>query len=157
MLRPLLFALLVLPLAAGGCGTPQQTTVPTEDAPAPAPPTPPALGTPFTLARGESAQTGDLRTTFVAVLEDSRCPADVTCVWEGRASVNLSLTEGGRTGGVNLQLQGTTGVDDTGRHHSIEALGHRITLMALNPYPGTDEAESGAAPRVTLMVSRAGE
>ena len=157
MLRPLLFGLLILPLAAAGCGTPRQTAVGSDDAPAAPPAEPPTLNAPFTLARGESAEIDGFRTSFVAVLEDSRCPANVTCVWEGRASVNLTLAEGGRTGGVNLELPGMTGVEDTGRHRTVEALGHRITLMALDPYPGTDEADSGAAPRVTLMLSRAGE
>jgi hypothetical protein len=157
MLRTVLLAALILPLAAAGCGTPRQTAVAGDDTPTAPPAEPPALDTPFTLARGESAEIDGFRTTFVAVLEDSRCPANVTCVWEGRASVNLTLAEGGRTGGVNLELPGTTGVEDTGRHRTVEALGHRITLMALDPYPGTEEAESGAAPRVTLLVRRAGD
>lgn len=157
MLRTALLAALVFPLVAAGCGTPRQTAVGADDMPSAPPADPPTLNTPFTLARGESADIDGLRTTFAAVLEDSRCPANVTCVWEGRASVNLTLAEGGRTGGVNIELAGTTGAEDTGRHRTVEALGHRITLMALDPYPGTDEAESGAAPQVTLMVRRAGE
>ena len=33
----------------------------------------------------------DLTVRFEAVESDSRCPADVTCVWAGDASVNLRL------------------------------------------------------------------
>jgi len=153
MLRPLLLLALFVPLAAVGCGTPRPVTAensPVRDTME----TPPTLDAPFALARGATATVDGLGVTFSAVLEDSRCPVNVTCVWEGRATVNLALTEGGRSGGVNLELPGGTGADDINRHRTIEALGHRITLMALDPYPGTDGAENGAPPVATLKVER---
>lgn len=36
----------------------------------------------------------DRHVRFAAVEEDSRCPIDVTCVWEGNAAVRLALTVG---------------------------------------------------------------
>jgi hypothetical protein len=113
---------------------------------------PPTLGEPFSLARGETVEIDGLGVTFAAVLEDSRCPADVTCVWEGRASVNLNLTHAGRAGGINIEIPGGTGVDDTARHETVTVLDHSITLMALDPYPGTTGADEGGSPRATLRV-----
>lgn len=50
------------------------------------------LGQPFTLKYGETAQLADdpLRITFDKVVEDSRCPVKVQCVWAGRVVVGLS-------------------------------------------------------------------
>ena len=45
------------------------------------------------LAPGQSVQSGALRVTFTQVDGDSRCPADVTCVWEGDARVKIDVSE----------------------------------------------------------------
>ena len=33
----------------------------------------------------------DLRMKFVEVSEDSRCPKDVTCIWEGRVTAVIEI------------------------------------------------------------------
>lgn len=43
------------------------------------------------LALGASGSLDGLALSFDAVVEDSRCPADVECVWEGRAVVALTV------------------------------------------------------------------
>src|SRR5213595_3393904 len=43
-----------------------------------------------------------LRITFTAVENDSRCPADVTCVWAGNAAVKLELSGLGKAKSVTL-------------------------------------------------------
>lgn len=49
-----------------------------------------------TLAVGETKAVGDteLRVEFLGVIEDSRCPVDVTCVWEGNAAAEIRLSLG---------------------------------------------------------------
>jgi hypothetical protein len=158
MLRALLALALALPLAAAGCTASRPPdgggpVAPPVDA---APEPPPAIGTPFTLARGETTTLDGIEIGFAAVLEDSRCPTGVTCVWEGRASINLSLTRAGQTGGVNLEIPGGTGRDDTERHRPVEALGYRFTLLALDPYP-TAEGGPAPAPRATLLMEPPGD
>jgi hypothetical protein len=51
------------------------------------------VGDRFTLAPGQTAQVegAGLQVTFESVTADSRCPVDVTCVWEGDAVVVVSL------------------------------------------------------------------
>lgn len=39
------------------------------------------------IALGETAVFEDTSITFLKILEDSRCPSDVTCVWAGEAKV----------------------------------------------------------------------
>jgi hypothetical protein len=54
------------------------------------------LGEEFSLAKGQTALiTGeDLEITLLEVLEDSRCPREVTCVWEGRVSCSVEFAAG---------------------------------------------------------------
>ena len=39
---------------------------------------------------------------FKEIVEDSRCPVDVTCVWEGIAIVNIDATNGNQK--TNFQI-----------------------------------------------------
>ena len=54
-------------------------------------------GLSFALAPGQTAEIkrSDTRITFRQVREDSRCPTDVTCVWEGDAKVEVVIVHAG--------------------------------------------------------------
>lgn len=60
----------------------------------------------FELKDGQSTtfDGGRLRIRFVRVASDSRCPADVECVWAGNAEVLLELRLKGRRGAKTLRL-----------------------------------------------------
>jgi hypothetical protein len=51
------------------------------------------LGTEFELTSGQSGiiEGENLRIDFWDVAEDSRCPEDVVCIWEGRAVIELDI------------------------------------------------------------------
>jgi hypothetical protein len=71
-------------LALAGCATP----APFPDDPKVTP------GEEFTLPAGGSASIDDrYLVTFENVLEDSRCPMNARCVWEGNARVLFSVLE----------------------------------------------------------------
>ena len=44
---------------------------------------------------GEEVRLGTLRIRPLAVVEDSRCPLDVTCVWAGRIRVRVAVSGAG--------------------------------------------------------------
>lgn len=69
-----------------------------------------------------------LRLSFVRVLEDSRCPADVTCVWEGNARVEVGIAAGM---GPTFPLQLNTAIAPK----FAEWRGVRVTLLDVRPYP----------------------
>jgi hypothetical protein len=46
----------------------------------------------FVLAPGESASVEEITVRFLNVVNDSRCPKDVTCVWAGDAHVRIDVT-----------------------------------------------------------------
>ena len=71
-------------IASAGCA-PVQTAITVEP------------GVSFTLAPGQAATVRgtNTRITFKQVREDSRCPVDVTCVWEGAAKIEIAVAREG--------------------------------------------------------------
>ena len=61
-------------------------------------------GVAFDLPLGRTATlNGDgVRIAFTQVREDSRCPADVTCIWAGDAKIELAISRSGSPDDVRL-------------------------------------------------------
>lgn len=89
----------------------------------------PSLNQPFSLRVGQTAGFPDaqLRITFRAVSEDSRCPRVVTCVWRGNGQVQLDVRVGG-----SLQ---TLVLNTTTEPRQAPVRSHRLQLDALAPEP----------------------
>lgn len=45
-----------------------------------------------------------LKIAFVELVEDSRCPTDVDCVWAGNAKIKVKVTKGGRSKILDLEM-----------------------------------------------------
>lgn len=88
------------------------------------------LGQPFTLTPGKSVTIDGVKITFAAVGQDSRCPPDVQCIWEGDAEVRLRVG----TEEVTLHTHGGTQYPN-----SATVNGGTITLRELtrSPYTAT--------------------
>lgn len=95
------------------------------------------LGQSFVLRFGETARVGPagLSITFADV-EDSRCPRQVTCVWQGTAAVLLRV---GREE-IRVEVPGSAGAGQL-----------RIELQELNPYP-LKEPPAKSEYEATLVV-----
>ena len=67
-------------------------------------------GQEFSLSIGQSALiTGEnIQIKFEEIVEDSRCPKDVTCVWAGRVSCIVRLTDGESSDEMVLTEPGLT-------------------------------------------------
>ena len=67
--------------------------------------TPPlqTTGTP-TAGLGQTANVDSLLVTPIAIVEDSRCPADVQCIWAGRLVVKTEVRGGSWTKTLDLTL-----------------------------------------------------
>ncbi len=94
----------------------------------------------------------DATVTFVEKSEDSRCPTNVTCVWEGQAKILLEITRSGQAP-ASFEMVGFVGPDGNGtiRH---EAFGLRFTLERLDPYPidGVEQTDPATATiRVEML------
>ena len=112
-----------------------------------------ALGaeTTLTLSPGvESAPLGDqLRITFLAVANDSRCPIDAMCFWAGNAAVVLGMRLG--TGPTIPDTLNTAVTPN-----DATWWGYRITVVGLTPTPRAAVPVEPAEYRVTLRVLRFG-
>jgi hypothetical protein len=105
----------LLLLLAGCAGSPPGTNAGTDKAPPRAPaPTPPgpdaasyraaiqANEAPFhvpgtvTAHLNEEVQIGDVRVKPMEVVEDSRCPQNVSCVWAGRVRLRVAVSGAGQ-------------------------------------------------------------
>ena len=103
------------------------------------------------LQYGQSSQVNsDLRVTFGQVVDDSRCPASVTCVWQGNGAIRLDVTSGRGAQSVTLN---TAGVVNFPRDAS--AAGYTFTLLQLDPQRQTTDAIPPQQYRATVRVTRA--
>jgi hypothetical protein len=107
------------------------------------------LGREFRLrARQQVTVKGEsLRIKFVEVKEDSRCPADVKCVWAGNAAARLEVSIRGR-GSKSLTL------NTTGNSPPLDYRGYKIRLVELSPYPRSKRKIAAGDYIVTLLVNR---
>lgn len=133
--------LLAAAIVTGACSPPSNRS-------ANGPQSPPAASTDdtLTIALGEDASTRDrgLAVTFVRQDSESRCPANVVCVWQGDA-------------GVRLRAKSAVGIVEATIHTArdpkvIEVGGYRISLVDVQPYPGA--SDSTRTPRVVVRVIR---
>jgi hypothetical protein len=113
----LLFATAAVGACSSGGSVPTQTGDPSPSARA------------LSVGAGETASVpgSDVTITFRSVTEDSRCPLDVTCVWEGngRVALTLSSAEGSQDAELNTTVQ----------PRQIDFAGMRVVLASLAPYP----------------------
>jgi hypothetical protein len=122
------------------------------DVPAKGPAPAPRLGREFKLrARHQVTLPREgLRIKFISVKEDSRCPADVKCVWAGNAAVRLEVSTRGR-GSRTLTLNtnnSSSSVDEN------QYRGYKLKLVELSPYPRSDRKIAPGDYVATLLVSK---
>lgn len=87
-----------------------------------------------------------LHLAFTRLVDDSRCPANVVCVWAGNAAVKV---------GIALAMSPAhplilnTGVEP----RSVKQNGFRVTLLEVTPYPGTGADDEPFAIRLGVEDS----
>mgnify|MGYP001279890688 CR=1 FL=1 len=98
-----------------------------------------------TLKVGQGRTVAGVVVRFAEVKADSRCPADVTCVWQGNAE--LGLVVGPKVGGGPPHaIVLNTGVEP----HSGDALGLRFTVVNLSPEPASTTPTQGYQAEIRI-------
>ena len=96
-----------------------------------------------TVRLGEAARLGPLGIRALSVVEDSRCPALVRCVWQGRLVVRVMADDP-----VALRRQGGPDAPATAVAQEVDltlgdpakpVLGHRIALIEAAPGKAADQ------------------
>ena len=108
----------------------------------------------FDLEAGKQALIKDtgLVVRFASVIGDSRCPKDVTCVWEGSAEVAIDLV---KTSGSSTEDRSTHTMKlATGRGPSEGAdFGYAVHLLDVRPYPRSAGEHDWSVYSITLKVT----
>jgi len=140
-----LFAALLVAALVGACQQPAVAT----SAPAPTEPGPATESGLLVLGVGQSAEIGPATTLrFNRIVSDSRCPADVQCVWAGEVRIALTLTS--PAGSADFELAGATANSTTVQSFLIE-------MAEFGPCePGPSKAAS-AAECASLRVTESAE
>ena len=135
---PYLLELIVLQVLCGCAPALATTTAPQERSPQQ-----------IVLAPKQSARIDgtSLSITFEEVVADSRCPKDVTCIWAGDVEVRVRIDSGNAAPHVaTLHL-------NTAENETVSGE-HRVTLIAVTPYPDSTQKIDPAAYRATVRVAR---
>lgn len=101
------------------------------------------------VALGETVLIKGIAIKFLEVLEDSRCPTGVTCIWAGRAIVNVEVANNG-TKQVKKMIFGETKRGETKDTNLYSSSEFAINGLTLNPYP-TSENSNNKKPYELLI------
>ena len=88
-----------------------------------------------------------LAVVFESVLEDSRCPEGVDCIWSGNAKIRLRSVKQKQTPAA-VELNTHVG------SKSSSYLNYEISLVALKPRPKADKPIQPNEYRATLIVTK---
>jgi hypothetical protein len=132
----ILLPVLAISLLPAGCGSPSVIKA--------------SPGQEFSLAISQQAElTGeDLTVTFNNVSEDSRCPKNVVCVWEGRAVCNLTVQKAGVTGELILTQPGLTASSTIQEYQGYQY------SFSVEPYPEAGKSIAKSDYRLVMSISR---
>ena len=108
-----------------------------------------ALNQEFKLKVGQQVKIRDagITVSLDRIVEDSRCPTGVTCIWAGNGKVGLRLSKA-KSDAVSVELNTYAGPK------SSTYQGYEVRLVRLDPYPKKDVTTSKDAYVATLMVCK---
>lgn len=146
----------VPPPSVQATATPTSTTIIIIDPPptptpisTPAPEPDVTFGEPFSIRLGHPLTVGtrDLRVSFREVSEDSRCPADVVCIWAGQVVVLVALREGETNLGSESFIVGNA------EESAKKIGGYLVEAVSVEPYPVSTGTIAPSEYLLTLKVS----
>ncbi|MFX1517094.1 MAG: hypothetical protein ACFFC6_12400 [Promethearchaeota archaeon] len=108
------------------------------------------IGTDVSLHIGESViiKNHGIKLKFVDVLEDSRCPSDVECVWEGTVSLMINIRYSQQDLGDFIL--------NSSNLHKASFNGYYVKFKALEPYPISTEIIPKTSYVATFRVGEYG-
>jgi hypothetical protein len=86
-------------------------------------------------------QVEDVTATVLAVMEDSRCPTNVQCVWAGRVKVSMDFRSKQKDVGAEIGIGGMVSIN-----------GINFTLLAVDPYPVSGHKTQDGEYRFTFKT-----
>ncbi len=84
---------------------------------------------------------------FVSLIEDSRCPEGVNCVWAGNARIKVQISEG-KDAGETFEMNTNLGAK------GASFRGYAVNLVSLTPTPKADAKVSSDSYAAVFSISR---
>lgn len=111
------------------------------------------LGETFTVQYGNvvTVEPDGFTLFFRDVKEDSRCPATVNCIWEGRAVLEIELE--GLDEFQIVELETLNSRNEEG--NVVNFMGHSIKLLKVTPYPESVNSIPPKLYEATFELGRA--
>ena len=106
------------------------------------------FGQEFILTPGRKVSLADdeLVIRFVEVVNDSRCPTGVQCIWAGEVSVKVEIEYQGQAKSMVLTQSGAS-------ESASQLLDFKISFD-VQPYPTADKQLKAADYRLSMVVTR---
>lgn len=98
---------------------------------------------------GETVVLKDVSIKFLEVVEDSRCPEGVNCIWAGRAIVKVAVTSKEKTEEKTLTF-GEVKPGEEKNTNLYSSSKFAINGLTLNPYPTSEK--TGKDSGYTLLI-----
>ncbi len=98
---------------------------------------------------GETVVLKGVSIKFLEVLEDSRCPKGVNCIWAGRARVKVEVTSKGKKEEKILTF-GEVKPGEEKNTNLFSSSNFAINGLTLNPYPTSES--TGKAKGYVLLI-----
>lgn len=108
------------------------------------------LGQSFQIKYGQelTVKGQNLKVKFGSLLDDSRCPSDVKCVWEGDAKILISVRRANSVAS-KIELHTSANFKQAGKYQR-----YLIKLVALDPYPKTRGERKQSDYVATLLITK---
>lgn len=90
---------------------------------------------------GKTLEIKGVSIKFLEVVEDSRCPKGVECIWAGRAIVKVEITSNGKKEEKNL-IMGQVRQGEEKNTTLFSSKDFMVKGLTLNPYPAIPQTEN---------------
>lgn len=90
-----------------------------------------------------------LKITFTGITEDSRCPTDAMCIWEGRAVAGFQAE---KKGTIRVFSLTNNEKPETEPKQTINVFGRTVKLLGVTPYPVLGSSIDSTEYKVIIVV-----
>lgn len=104
------------------------------------------------VAVGKTVQLKNHSIRFVEVLEDSRCPEYVNCIWAGRARISVEITDSSNSIIKKELLFGQTKPGEIVNNDLFSTEDSIVKGLTLSPYPSSEKETDPQAYRLLIEV-----
>ncbi len=95
----------------------------------------------------------NLVTLVANKIEDSRCPANAICVWEGAAFGTFTFKDDHKEQAIDLCLSGCTVVAKPKiQNITLNNIDYTVELVSITPFPGTTSGNE--TTKATILIKR---